>query len=138
MNAADLSTGDGAAAVGVFTLFTVGAFWLAHSYSYVLGKWSAEGVTPTFDSAKAALRRELPMVAAPLLPINLLVFGSFVTGNDVLLTNIASGVCVLELAATAFFSARRGGGGAAVAVGASLLASAFGISIILLKLLLHS
>jgi hypothetical protein len=137
MSAADLTTGDGAGEVGVFTLFTVGAFWLAHSYSSVLGKWSSEGVTPTLESAKAILNKELPMVAAPLVPINILVFGSFLTSADGVLINIASGVCVLELAATSYFSARRGGAGTALAAGASLVASAFGVSIILLKLLLH-
>lgn len=137
MSAADLTERD-ATEVGLFTLFTIAAFWLAHTYSYVLGKWSAEGVTPTFESTKAALVKDLPMLGAPMLPIALLVIGSFLTTANEALINVASGLCVLELGATAFFSARRGGGSAALALGAAALAGLFGASIIVLKLLLHA
>lgn len=137
MSAADLTERD-ATEVGVFTLFSIAAFWLAHAYSYILGKWSADGVTPTLASAKAALRRELPMVAAPLLPINFLVIGSFLTTSNEALINLASSICVLELGATAFFSARKGGAGLTLGLGAALLAAVFGSSIIILKLLLHA
>lgn len=136
MSAADLTERD-ATEVGVFTLFTIAAFWLAHAYSYVLGRWSAKGITPTVASAKQALIRELPMLAAPLVPINILVIGSFLTTDNDALINFASGLCVFELGATAYFSARRGGAGLTLAMGAALLAATFGFSIILLKLLLH-
>jgi hypothetical protein len=137
ISAADLTSGDGAAEVGIFTFFTIAALWLAHSYAIVLGKWSSDGVTPSVQSTKAALNKELPMIAAPLLPINVLVLGSFVTSADQVLINLASAICVLELGATAFFSSGRSAAGMPLRLLATLVATALGASIILLKILLH-
>ena len=77
------------------------------------------------------------MVVAPLIPLLVLVVGGFGVFSDETAINTASGLCVLELCFTSFFAARRGGANVLLAFGATLISGAFGISIILLKLLLH-
>ncbi len=137
ITAADLESGEGAFSVALFTLFSLVVFWVAHSYSEILGRWSADGTAPGIASIRAELSREWPMVVAPLVPLLVLVAGGVGSISDEAAINTASGLCVLELCFTSFFAARRGGAGIALAVLATLISASFGVSIILLKLLLH-
>ncbi len=137
ITAADSETGDSAGGVAAFTLVTLIVFWVAHSYSEILGAWSASGITPKGSLIWSALGREWPMVVAPILPLAMLAIGGFGFVSDQTAIDLASGLCVAELGVTSYFAARRGGAGLLLALIATVASALFGVSIILLKLLLH-
>ena len=137
MSAADAEAGDKAAEIALYTTVTLLIFWLAHVYSNVLGNWAVFGFEPTGKRIRHALAFEWPMVAAPILPIVVLLVGAFTPLSERASINAALGLCVAELGLTSWFAARRGGAkllGTLAAVGISI---GFGFAIVLLKSTLH-
>lgn len=135
--AADVDRGDRAAQIGVLVAVSLVVFYLAHVYAVLLGRWSEEGIVPSWSQARAELRYQWPMVSVAGLPVAILLLGALDIVPDRLVVNVAFIVCIVGLSGTSWYAARQAGATRAQSAIAVGVAVAVGLGIIGLKALLH-
>jgi hypothetical protein len=112
-------------------------FWLAHVYAEYVGERAATDDPARWHNLAELLARELPMVAAALIPILALLLGAVdAVGRDTAVT-LALGAGVLELFAGGFIAGRHERAGPWRPLIGGLLNAGLGAFIVLLKVLVH-
>jgi hypothetical protein len=135
--ASSSDAGDPAGELLVFMLLTLSLFWAAHVYSELLGEWAQSGLRPGRTEWWGQMRTQWPIVGASSIPALLLIAGIVDLVPDRTAIAAALAVCTAELALAGFLAARRGGGGVVACLVSAFVAFCFGLSLIILKALLH-
>ena len=137
MTAADIDHGDVAGAIAVLVFVTLLAFYVAHVYAVLMGRWAEQRVVPDWAEAKRELVRQWPMVSVIALPLVALLLGVLNVLRDQTAINLALGICLVELILTAWYASRQAGANRSQSVISVTIAVAIGVVIVALKSLLH-
>ena len=122
--------------VFVVAAVSVLVFWVAHVYAVMLGTY-AQGEHSVASAARAAVREEVGMLQATLLPLAILAAGvvGLVEGPLAVWLALWSGVVVLVVVPT--LELRRRGRPWPVSIAAGVGAGVLGLVLVGLKALLH-
>ena len=116
---------------------TITLFWAAHVYAQLLGDWATTGNPPDRSRWAAEMKHQWPMVGVCTVPALFLIAGITDLIPDGAALYGALIVCTTELALAGFIAARRGGGGVVACVLSAAVAFTFGVTLIILKAILH-
>lgn len=122
--------------VEVYLCVTAVVFYLAHVYARVIGGW-IEGESPSFAAVRQELRQEWPMVSAQLLPAALLLLGAvgLIDGRSAI--TLALVVALLELLAGVAYACWKARATARQTLASVVVAVAFAVIVIVLKVFVH-
>jgi hypothetical protein len=137
ITAADVDRGDVAASIAVLVVATLFAFYIAHVYAVLLGRWAEERIVPDMAETREELRRQWPMISVVAIPVLVLLLGSFDVVDDRTAINVALAICLFELIFTAWYASREAGANRSQSVIAVAIAVGIGIIITALKAALH-
>ncbi len=135
--ASDAASGDRAATVCLFVVFTSLATFIADLYSRLLGRWSQLHRRPTIADVREIARDLWPKVSVIAVPVVVLLLGVLDAVPDQDTINLALYICVLEMAVTAWYASRGAGATRTETVFAVGVSVAIGATIIALKAALH-
>lgn len=131
--------GSGAGVLRLITvvLVTQSVYWLAHSYSELVGSRITTGVRPRRADVRRLLAEQWPLVSASFVP--LAVVGTVWLLGRPRETAVLSGLwsCVLVLALWAHLAGRRARLRAGEQVVYVAVSAGFGLALVLLKVLVH-
>lgn len=119
------------------TLVTALVYWLAHVYARLLGEAVSHGGTPSRATMAEAIRERWSLVEVAIPLVLVLALGAIGAVPDSTALVLATVVALVELAATGAYAARRRGAGPAGTIASAAIASALGLAIVLLKVLIH-
>jgi hypothetical protein len=118
------------------TVATLLVFWLAHVYAHFLDHEVRHDRT-RWKVLASIMGQELSMVAAPALPILLLLLGAIGLLNERLAVQLALWTGVVQLFGWGIEVGRRRGRAWPAALLAGLINGSFGLVVIVLEVLLH-
>lgn len=119
------------------TLVTALVFWLAHVYASLLGKAVSEDRAWSYRTVAEAMRDRWSLVEVAIPLVLVLSLGAFGVLPDRTALLAANGLALLELAAAGAYAATNQGAGPAGTLASAVVAVTLGLSIVLLKALLH-
>ena len=137
ITAADVDRGDVAGSIAVLVVVTLFAFYVAHVYAVLMGRWAEERVFPDRHETWQELLRQWPMISVVGLPLIALLLGYFELMSDRTAINVALGLCLLELIFTAWYASREAGATRSQSIIAVAIAVGIGVVIVVLKASLH-
>jgi hypothetical protein len=120
----------------VSVLVTVGVYWAADCYAQLLARGVAQAPHRRTE-VLSVLRQRWPMVEAAYSPLAVLIVVALVSGSLRGGVFAALGVATVMLGGLGHAAARRAGSSRAGSIGWGLVSAAFGVVVIVLKLLLH-
>jgi hypothetical protein len=119
------------------TLVTALVFWLAHVYARLLGKAVSQDRTSSRGAAAGAMREQWSLVEVAIPLVLVLALGAIGVIPDRAALVLATALALLELAAAGAYAAINQGAGPAGTLTSAVIALALGLSIVLLKVLIH-
>jgi hypothetical protein len=119
------------------TLVTALVFWLAHVYASLLGHAVSEGCAWSHRAVPEAMRERWSLVEVAIPLVLVLSLGAFGVLPDRTALLAANALALLELAAAGAYAATNQGAGPTGALASAVVAVTLGLSIVLLKALLH-
>jgi hypothetical protein len=136
-----VSAGHGATAWNVFwtVIATVIVFWAAHLYAGTVAHHGLDHdrVVGLREAFRGSFRRSLGLLASALLPSFILLLGATKAIPDVLAMWAALWAGVFVLAVLGFIAFRRRGASLLMQIVGALVTAAFGVAMILMKVLIH-
>jgi hypothetical protein len=129
----DIGSAKLIAAVAATTL----VFWIAHVYAEILGRRLEGEGQFAWESIRAVMRGEWPIVEAALLPVLALLVGVVGIVDTDTAVNIAIGAGVVELFAWGIAAGRKLELSTGATIVAGVVNGALGLVIVLLKVLVH-
>ena len=123
----------------LFTLGTVGVFWLAHVYSGTIAREGSEAprVRAILDAAVASMRHSLGMLVAMILPAVFLLLAVVGILDEYVAYYLALWVGVAILAVLGYLSSARRGSPWPWRVVSALVTASLGVLVIWLTALVH-
>ena len=123
----------------IFTVGTVGVFWLAHIYSGVVAGEKPEGprAPALWHAARESARASVGMVLAMLLPAFILLLATLGILDEYVAYYIALWVGVFVLAVLGWMNSLRRGNPWPLHVLSAAITSALGLGVIWLSTLVH-
>jgi hypothetical protein len=119
------------------TLVTALVFWLAHVYARLLGRAVSQDRTSSRGAAAGAMREQWSLVEVAIPLVLVLALGAIGVIPDRAALVLATALALLELAAAGAYAAINQGAGPAGTLTSAVIALALGLSIVLLKVLIH-
>lgn len=123
--------------VFVFVIGTIGVFWLAHVYAWVVASRSQRPAPPLRESIARGARHSFGMVVAMLIPALLLLTGTIGLLNEWVAYWIALFSGVVVLGVIGYLNARRNGSSWPWRIAGVLSTTIMGLIVIALSILVH-
>ena len=119
------------------TLVTALVFWLAHVYARLLGTAVSHGRSSPHGALARVMREEWSLVEVAIPLVLVLALGAIGVIPDRAALVVATVLALAELAAAGAYAAARQGAGPAGTLASAVIALALGLSLVLLKILIH-
>ena len=129
------SSDAGRAALNVLVAALV--FWLAHVYARLLGRAVSDDGSWSKGAVVGAMREHWSLVEVAIPLVLVLALGAIGVIPNRAALGVATALALVELAATGAYAAIHHGASRAGALASAMIALALGISIVLLKVLIH-
>jgi hypothetical protein len=123
--------------VAMAVLVTAVVFWLAHVYAAVVGGGVSDEQTATRAAVAAAPQHHWSLVEVTIPLVLVLGLGAVGVVPDRAAIVAATVVALVELAATGAYGAIRRGAGARGIIGSGAMTLALGLTIVMLKAVVH-
>jgi hypothetical protein len=118
-------------------LVTALVFWLAHVYARLLGRAVSRDWSWSRGAVVGAMREHWSLVEVAIPLVLVLALGAIGVISNGTALGVATALALVELAATGAYAAINHGASRTGVLASAMIALALGISIVLLKVLIH-